>query len=460
MDFSIDHYNNFFFIGIAGTGMSALAQYLKGIGKNVSGSDREFKNGNDILIRNQFIKLGIDCYPQDASGIHPDIDVVIISTAIEESNIEYQKAIELKIPIIKRSELLSAISKTKRTIAIAGTSGKSTTAAMIFHILKKNNYTPSLITGAGLIDLQEKGLPGNAYVGKSDWLIIEADESDGSIVSYYPEMGVLLNIEKDHKEYDELIELFKIFKNHTSDIFIVNHDDTLTGELSQDSRFDFGLSESPGYLGTNFKQSGFNISFHVNSIPCEIPVIGKHNMENALAAIAVASKIGINIEDSAKSLQSYRGIYRRAQLIGEHNGIIVIDDFAHNPSEVSAAIKSCQDIGKRVIAWFQPHGFGPLRFFHEELSNELIKVLSDEDMFYISDVYYAGGTVNKDICSDIVSTAVCEKGKNADYIPDRQDLFKLFRNISKNGDVILLMGARDPSLSDFAKEVYKHLTQY
>ncbi|MFC2138766.1 UDP-N-acetylmuramate--L-alanine ligase [Bacteroidota bacterium] len=457
MNLEILNYQNYFFVGIAGTGMSALAQYLNGIGKNVSGSDRQFNSYDQIQIRDQFKQLGIACYPQDASGINSDIDVVIISTAIEKNNIEYQKAKELKIPIIKRSEILSAISKTKRTIAVAGTSGKSTTAAMIFHILQNNDYHPSLITGAGLISLQEKGLPGNAWVGKSDWLVIEADESDGSIVHYYPEISVLLNIDRDHKEYEELKILFETFKNQTSGKFIVNSDHALSNTLSQNIEYDFGIKKNIGINGSDFKQRGFSITFKINNIEFNIPVIGKHNMENALAAVAVCSAIGLNIEKSAKILQNYNGIYRRTQLIGEINGIHVIDDFAHNPSEVSAAIRSCQQIGKRIIAWFQPHGFGPLRFFHKELSKELIQTLRQEDIFYISDVYYAGGTVTKDISSDIVTEAINKCGKKAEFIPDKNKLPKIIKNISKKGDVILLMGARDPSLSKFAQTIYQNL---
>ncbi len=458
MEFNIERYSNYFFIGIAGTGMSALAQYLKGIGKSVSGSDREFNKDNNNLIKDQFKQLGIVSYPQNASGINSEIEAIIVSTAIEETNIEYQKAIELKIPIIKRSELLSAISKTKRTIAVGGTSGKSTTAAMIFHIMQENDYSPSLITGAGLISLQEKGLPGNAWVGKSEWLVIEADESDGSIVSYYPEISVLLNIEKDHKEFDELLKLFKVFKENTLDKFIVNHDHPLARSLSQNLDYDFGLTENPGFVASSFNQSDFSITFNINFISFQIPVIGKHNMENALAAAAVCSQIGIDIVKSSEVLQTYRGIYRRTQLIGESKGIYIIDDFAHNPSEVTAAIKSCQEIGQRVLAWFQPHGYGPLRFFHDELSKELIQTLRNDDLFFISDVYYAGGTVNKDITSEVVSNAISKSGKKAEYIPEKTKLPGIFKNIAKNGDVILLMGARDPSLSNFAKLVFSYLT--
>lgn len=202
---SFDKYEHFFFVGIAGTGMSAIAQYLRGIGKRVSGSDRLFNSESKMLIQEQFEKQGIECHFQDASGVTSDVDVLVISTAIEESNIELQKAKALNIPVMKRSELLAKLSAKKRTIAVGGTSGKSTTSAMIFHVMEQCGLQPSIMSGAGLTSLQKRGLPGNAWVGKSDWLVIEADESDGSIVNYVPEISVLLNVDRDHKEYDEQI---------------------------------------------------------------------------------------------------------------------------------------------------------------------------------------------------------------------------------------------------------------
>jgi UDP-N-acetylmuramate--alanine ligase len=450
---SIKQFNHFFFIGIAGTGMSAIAQYLKGTGKKVSGSDRLFSNDKKMLIQEQFEKQGIKCFFQDASGIDKTIDVIVISTAIEESNIELQKARQLGITVMKRSELLAAISKEKRTIAVGGTSGKSTTTAMIFHILKENGYDPSLMTGAGLASLQKQGLPGNAWVGKSDWLVIEADESDGSIVNYVPEISVVLNIERDHKEFDELIHLFQTFKNNTRDKFIVNRDYKETAALSQNIQTDFGTNEDIGFKGTDFFQKGFSIQFSVNNIQFSIPVIGKHNMENGLAATAVAAATGIPVEKSANALKTYDGIYRRTQLIGEKNGVYVIDDFAHNPSEVAAAIKACQAVGKRVFAWFQPHGFGPLKFMHRELAEDVIKTIRKDDFFILSDVYYAGGTVNKEVTSADVIKLINQKISNAVLIENRNELHSFFTKNIKPGDVILLMGARDPSLEEFAKNI-------
>ena len=387
---SLEKYNHFFFIGIAGTGMSAIAQYLEGIGKQVSGSDRLFNSDTKMLIQEQFERQKIHCYFQDASGISSDIDVVVISTAIEESNIELQKARSLGIPVMKRSELLSSISAQKRTVAVGGTSGKSTTAAMIFHIMQSCGLEPSIINGAGLSSLQKKGLPGNAWVGKSDWLVIEADESDGSIVSYVPEIAVLLNIDRDHKEFKELNELFGIFKVNTKNRFIVNQSHLLSKQLSQNKAFDFGVEEEGiGFSGSDFEQKGFSISFKCNGIDFCIPVIGKHNMENALAAVAVCHAVGVSVKDCAKALQNYEGIYRRTQLVGETNGIYVIDDFAHNPVEVACAIRASQSVGKRVFAWFQPHGYGPLKFFYKELMEEVLLTLRANDYFILSDVYYA-----------------------------------------------------------------------
>jgi UDP-N-acetylmuramate--alanine ligase len=454
---NITKYKNYFFIGIAGTGMSAIAQYMKGTGFHVAGSDRLFCPGDKMQIQEQFEKLGICCYSQDGSGITPDTQVVVVSTAIEENNVEFRKAKELGIPVMKRSELLAAVSKNARTIAVGGTSGKSTTTAMIFHILQENGYSPSLMTGAGLTSLQKQGLPGNAWVGKSDWLVIESDESDGSIVDYFPENSVVLNIDRDHKEFDELMQLFSTFREHTHGTFIVNHDHELTAKLSRNIKSDFGTGGDVGYRGKDFAQHGFQIRFTLNDVAFSIPVPGRHNMENAMAAAAVAGAMGIQVINSAKALESYTGIYRRTQLVGQKNGVSVIDDFAHNPSEVSAAIKACQLTSTRVFAWFQPHGFGPLRFMHKELAERVSEVLRKEDYFIMSDVYYAGGTVSRDIGSDIVIDAIQKAKKNALLLKDRTVLPSTLKEMTHSGDVILLMGARDPSLSDFAVAVLEKL---
>ena len=450
---TFNEYNHFFFIGVAGTGMSAIAQYLRGIGKEVSGSDRLFAE-EKMNIQTQLEDLGIKCYNQDGSGIDESIDVVVISTAIEDSNIELIKARELNIKVIKRSELLASISKTKRTISVGGTSGKSTTTAMIFHILNQCGKSPSLMSGAGLTALQKQGLIGNAYNGKSDWLVIEADESDGSIVNYISEIAVLLNIDRDHKEFSELTELFYTFRANTTKTFIVNQSHAMTKKLSIDPLYDFGVDCSEaGVNGTDFSQKGFTIRFNCNGNLVNLSAIGKHNMENALAAIAACHAAGIEISDGARALSTYEGIYRRTQIVGKSNNKIVIDDFAHNPAEVICAIKSCQNIGKRVIAWFQPHGYGPLKFMHKELIHEVLKTLRSNDLFVLSDVYYAGGTVTKEVTSEMVANELKRFSPNILYFANRDEFIPYLNKNSKEGDIILTMGARDPNLPQFAQRI-------
>lgn len=444
----------YFFIGVAGTGMSAIAQYLSGRGEQVSGSDRLFSKTDKSETQLQLERAGIECHFQDGSGITPDTEAVIVSTAIEESNVEYQKAKSLGIPVIKRSALLAQISDSIKTIAVGGTSGKSTTTAMIFHILQKCGKEPSLITGAGLATLQKQGLIGNAYNGSGEWLVIESDESDGSIVGYHPEIALLLNVERDHKEESELMELFSTFKSHTKKAFIVNSNYPITMSLSQNESYNFGTKGNPGIKGSGFEQDGFSIKFNVNGMPCTINAIGTHNMENALAAIAAAVQTGITLEQAVEAIKDFSGIYRRASLVraDQERHLYVVDDFAHNPSEVASAIKACQSITGTVIAYFQPHGFGPLRFMHKELGELVAATLRPNDIFVIGDVYYAGGTVNRDISPEIVSQAIQDLGKNAIFAKDKESCrAEILKNTPERDCTILIMGARDPKLSDYAQ---------
>lgn len=444
----------YFFIGVAGTGMSAIAQYLSGRGEKVSGSDRLFSKTDKSETQLQLERAGIECHFQDGSGITPDTEAVIVSTAIEESNVEYQKAKSLGIPVIKRSALLAQISDSIKTIAVGGTSGKSTTTAMIFHILQKCGKEPSLITGAGLATLQKQGLIGNAFNGSGEWLVIESDESDGSIVGYHPEIALLLNVERDHKEESELMELFSTFKSHTKKAFIVSSNYPITMSLSQNESYNFGTKGNPGIKGDGFEQDGFSIKFNVNGVPCSINAIGTHNMENALAAIAAAVQTGITVEQAVEAIKDFSGIYRRASLVraDQERHLYVVDDFAHNPSEVASAIKACQSITGKVIAYFQPHGFGPLRFMHKELGELVAATLRPNDIFVIGDVYYAGGTVNRDISPEIVSQAIQYLGKNAIFAKDKESCrAEILKNTPERDCTILIMGARDPKLSDYAQ---------
>ena len=382
---SIRDFENVFFIGVAGVGMSALAQYLAGIGKKVSGSDRYFKEGEFNETKEKLETEGIKCFLQNGDGITNETDLVVVSTAIEDTVAEVQKAKQQNIPIIKRSELLALIAKSKKTIAVGGTSGKSTTSAMLFDILEKAGLHPSIISGAGLMSIIKEGKIGNAKVGAGEWLVIEADESDGSIVQYEPEIGLLLNIDKDHQEIDELMSIFTTFKNNSRK-FIVNQSNFLARQLSQNIKNDFSTDEDSGaaYVAKNFKQENFTIQYSISDIQFSLTTIGWHNMENALAAVSVANQIGVDLQTCAGVLKHYEGIYRRNQVLGNKNGVWVIDDYAHNPVKCAAAIKACQPVADKVIAWFQPHGYGPTRFLRNDFVKDISAALRPQDEIWMS----------------------------------------------------------------------------
>ncbi|GGP03461.1 UDP-N-acetylmuramate--L-alanine ligase [Cloacibacterium rupense] len=455
---NISNFKNPFFIGVAGVGMSAIAQYLQGIGMQVSGSDRYFHKGEYNKTKEQLENEGIKCFVQDGSGITEETDLVVVSTAIEDTVYEVKKAKELGIPIIKRSQLLAMIAKSKKTIAVAGTSGKSTTSAMLFQILLDAGLEPSIISGAGLTSIIKQGKIGNAYVGKGDWLIIEADESDGSVVQYEPEIGLLLNIDKDHQEIDELIELFTIFKNNANSLFIVNQSNALAKSLSENSKNDFGFEkENAGFNAKKFEQNGFHLSFEVLNQKFEMNAIGQHSVENATAAIAVAHQIGVDLKTCAESLSKYEGIYRRHQILGQKNGVWVIDDYAHNPAKCAASIKACQPLAEKVIAWFQPHGYGPTRFLRKDFVEEISASLRENDEIWMSEIFYAGGTAVKDISANDLIEDIKARGKKAFFVEDRNDFLNEVKSSLSESSVLLLMGARDPSLEEFCKDLYEKL---
>lgn len=459
MNIQLQDIKNPFFIGIAGAGMSAIAQYLQGTGMQVSGSDRFFNEGKASDIKEKLEADGITCYLQDGSGITNTTDLIVASTAIEDNVAEIKKAKEAGIPIIKRSELLALIAAGKKTIAVGGTSGKSTTTAMIFDIMQHAGLSPSVISGAGLVSLIKKGKIGNAFVGSGDWLIMEADESDGSITQYHPEIGVLLNVEKDHKELDELIQLFEIFKNNSKH-FIVNQSNEHAKKLSKKRLYDFeveGTNSGADFSAMGFHQDGFEISFDINLQHFTVNVAGRHNMENAAAAIAATHLAGISLKTAAEALKNYEGIYRRSQVLGNKNGIWVVDDFAHNPVKCAAAIRSCQPVANKVVAWFQPHGYIPTKFLRADFAKEIADALRPQDEIWMSEIFYAGGTTTKDISAKDLVDDITALGKKAFYVEDRKDFMDSARTNLSQGDVLLLMGARDPSLEGFAQEVYQNL---
>jgi UDP-N-acetylmuramate--alanine ligase len=440
------------FVGIGGIGMSALAQLHAMAGEEVTGSDRLINKGLiNLPIWQYLIKLGVKIYPQDASGIDEKTDAVVLTSAIEPDNIEIAKAKKLNIPLLHRSELLAKHVKEHNTIAVSGTSGKSTTTAMIFEILKKAKKEPSLITGGILLSAREEGFYGNVYKGKSDILVIEADESDGTLVNYHPKIGVMLNLAKDHKEIDVLKGYFQKFIINC-DKFIINAQEENLKDLCANC-ITFGLKQGNTHA-TNVRLTGKGSSFYVDAEKFKLNIIGIHNVKNALAAIAVAKEMGIKLSVAAKALEKFNGIYRRFNTIGMHNKIEVIDDFAHNPHKITATVKAAKLRGKRILAFFQPHAHTSVQLLHKEFIEAFTKIISAKDKLWLADIYYVGGSIPEGISSLMIYEGLQKNGVPAKYMKDKKDILADIAASAKPGDIILVMGARDPALTDYAKSIF------
>lgn len=442
----------YFFIGIAGSGMSALAQFMALKGHTIIGSDRIFNNAeNSAKIKQKFDNLKILTFPQGQAILDKTYDYVVLSSAIEANVPEYQQAKDLKLNIIHRSDLLKTITEEYKTIAVAGTSGKSTTTAMIFKILQKAGQKPSLLNGAALKEIENEKLFGNAWVDDGQWLVIETDESDGTITKYHPFIGVILNIDKDHKEINELVDLFKIFSENSQHT-IVNHNHALSKNLTKNFADDFG--EGTQLQAYDILQTLESISFKVDKVSFNIPIIGLHNVENALAAIAVAKKIGLNLHICAEALKEFTGIERRMEIVGKIENTVVIDDFAHNPAKIKSAINTLKEISNKITILFQPHGFKPLDFMKNEFIDVLNETLNNNIEFYITEPYYSGGTITTQISSKYIVDKINKP--NVHYLAKREEFFDKVK-LTKEPNIIMIAGARDNSLKDFAKEVYMHI---
>ncbi|MFM7710088.1 MAG: glutamate ligase domain-containing protein, partial [Ferruginibacter sp.] len=262
------------------------------------------------------------------------------------------------------------------------------------------------------------------------------------------------NIDKDHQEVSVLLELFGQFSRQCQARFIVNKDQPLAAGFSKNDPADFSCNYAPVSLCARaFEQTGFRIQFTINETPFKLNTIGRHNMENALAAVSIAHQLGVSFETCSTALAGYEGIYRRHQLLGEIKGIYLVDDYAHNPVKCAASIAACQPVSKRVVAWFQPHGYGPTKFLKEDFIEAFCEILRPDDELWMSEIFYAGGTAVKDISSKDLTDRIAANGKKAYFEADRNQWVNNIMERLRPGDVLLLMGARDPSLEAFAIQV-------
>jgi UDP-N-acetylmuramate--alanine ligase len=447
-------FSSFHFAGIMGSGMSAIAQYLAWEGLAVTGSDRIALADEMKETKEKLEACGCLLFPQDGTGVTAATEALVVSTAIEGDNPDIGAARRRGIPMLHRSDVLAAIVASRRTIAVCGTSGKSTVTALIFEILRACGLSPSVITGAGLIRLNEEGFLGNAFRGDSDILVIEADESDGTLVKYRPERAVFLNLSKDHQPVPQTLELFKRLAGQTP-LVIKNGDDPELQSLPAARRF--GLLDDADCRPEAVAAVTPAVRFTLQGTDFEFPLPGCHNLSNALAALGVCLSLGCGIEKMAEPMRAFRGIQRRFAVSRTRKGITVIDDYAHNPDKIRAALLTARDFGERILAVFQPHGYGPTRFLKDELVETFARLIRDTDEVYFLPIYYAGGTAQKDISSEDLAGGVRQSGRTSYTPQDRQGLIAALRLRAKPGDVVLLMGARDPSLSLLSREIRNSL---
>ncbi|MEZ5888777.1 MAG: Mur ligase family protein [Xanthobacteraceae bacterium] len=445
----------FHYAGLGGSGMSALAQFQVMTGGQVSGSDRAFDHGERSGLRAQLEGLGISVLPQDGSGVTGDCAALVVSTAVEEQVPDYAAAKAKDIPIIHRSEMLSHFVASHRTIAVTGTSGKSTVTGMIFEILRGADRDPSVITGGDLPALQADGLPGNAYAGDSDLLVVEADESDGSLVRYAPAVGVILNLQRDHKEMNEVATMFATLRARTREALVVADDENLDAFAGGALRF--GLSSRADIRGEDVTFEPGSSRFRVGDVAFLVPVPGAHNVANALAAIAACRAVGVPLADMAEPLSRFSGIGRRFQTVGRARGVEVVDDFAHNAEKIAAAIRTAHLRAKRVLAIYQPHGYGPTRFLRQDFVRTFASELSAKDRLWMLEVFYAGGTATRDFSAADIIAEIVERGAAAEFAPSRDWLIERVATGARDGDLVLVMGARDPSLTKLARAILARL---
>ena len=445
----------FHYAGLAGSGMSALAQFQAMMGGRVSGSDRAFDRGERAELRTQLERLGIEIMRQDGSGVTDDCAALIVSTAVEEKVADFATARAKNIPVVHRSELLAHFVASYRTVAVSGTSGKSTVTAMVFEILESAGRDPSVITGGDLRLLQARGLPGNAFAGGSDLLVVEADESDGSLVRYAPAVGVILNLQRDHKEMGEVAAMFAVLRARSREALVVGEDENLDGLAGGALRFGFGPRAD--IRGTNVELIPSGSSFTVDDVAFALPVPGRHNVANALAAIAAARTLDVPLADMVAPLASFQGVGRRFQTVGAARGVTVIDDFAHNADKIAAALATAKLNASRVLAVYQPHGYGPTRFLRRDFVDTFTRELRPGDRLWMLEVFYAGGTASRDFSAADIVEEIAENGVKAEFAPSRAWLAARIAEEARAGDVVLVMGARDPSLTDFAREIVAEL---
>ncbi len=431
-------YAQYHFVGVAGVGMSAVAQAVRFQDVRVTGSDRYQDQGDALPILKQLSDVGIDLFSQDGSGV--SAGAVVVSTAIEPDNPDIQAANRLGLPVLHRSEVLAQLVADRRCLAVAGTSGKSTVTGMVGWILEQTGHDPSEVNGAPITNWRTDSCIGNARKGASDLWVIEADESDRSLLNYNPEFAVITNMSADHFGLEETVSLFEQFRGNVRKACIgaldaVRYSDDVDADVTASSiRFDFE-----------------GVSF-------QLPLPGQHNVEDALHAASLCRLIGVSLQESAGALASFEGIHRRLEVVGESYGVTVLDDYGHNPAKIAAAWNAVVPFARRGVVIWRPHGYGPLRSLLDELTETFATLCGPNDCLLLLPVYDAGGTADRSIDTSVLADQLKQRGVPVSCVASHDEALAVAVAEAQSGDAVIVMGARDPELPELARRILAGLS--
>ena len=427
-------------VGVAGVGMNALAQALSGAGWEVGGSDRYEDQGQGLDVIRKLKAAGIRFHPQDGSGIDDTTGAVVVSTAIEADNPDVAAALRLGIPVRHRAEMLAELTAGKATVAIAGTSGKTTVTGMVGWILEQVGADPTVVNGGALVNWADELHVGNVRIGRSNVCVVEADESDRSLLRFTPEWALITNMSADHFDAEETKLLFAKFKGQVRRECLV------------------GWAPGMPWLGLKPRLSGEGCRFDYEGVAFEIPLLGAHNAENAFQAAVLCQRMGYDLKAIRDALSGFRGIQRRLEKVGEGGGVTVVDEYAHNPAKIAAAWRAVAPYHRRVLAFWRPHGFRPLSMMFDDLVEMFASVCRPDDRLFLLPVYYAGGTVTKQKDSDALAAELERRGVPVTWVADYDVLMREMMDQARGGDVALCIGARDPGIPKFARDLVRRLT--
>jgi UDP-N-acetylmuramate--alanine ligase len=458
----------YFFCGVGGSGMAPLALIVQAGGARVDGSDRSLDQGRNGAKFDFLRSRGVGLHPQDGSGVTRAEQVVVTSAAVEETVPDVQAARRVGARLMLRAELLAQLfNAATLSVGVAGTSGKSTTTGMIGWILKAAGQDPTVMNGAEMKNFITPETPfASALVGRGAAFVSEVDESDGSIARYTPTVAVVNNVSLDHKTMDELRALFAGFiaKSKTAVLNLDNEETAILAAGAADKALTYSLADPAArLLATAIEPAADGIGFAVRdsatgeTAGVRLRLPGRHNVSNGLAALGAALACGVPLLAAAEALSAFTGVKRRMDVIGTAGGVTVIDDFGHNPDKIAATLDTLHAFPGRLLVMFQPHGYGPLKLMKDAFIDGFAEKLAADDVLIMPEPVYYGGTVDRSVSTKDITDGIAAKGRQAIALPDRTACGDKLVELARPGDRVVIMGARDDTLSQFAAEVLQRV---